>query len=61
MLRAATQPLLLFAQRNHFGAKLLVRWPTYKPTVHVFGFDVGLYLESVRNKHRNKLSLMQKL
>lgn len=48
MLRAAAQPLLLFAQRNHFVAKLLVRWPAYKPAVHIFGFDVGLYLMSVR-------------
>lgn len=50
MLRAAAQPLLLFAQRNHFVAKLLVWRPAYKPTVHVFGFDVGLDLMSVKDK-----------
>lgn len=47
MLGAAAQPLLLFAQRHHFGAELLVRGPTHEPPVHVFGFDVGLDFMSV--------------
>lgn len=50
MLRAVAQPLLLFAQRNHFVAKLLVRRQANKPAVYVFGFDVGLDLVPVWNK-----------
>lgn len=52
MLRAAAQPLLLFAQRNHFVTKLLIGRPAHKPAVNVFGFDVGLDLVSGIKKSR---------
>lgn len=53
MLRAAAQPLLLLAERNHFIAKLLIRRPAYKSAIHVLSFNVGLYLMSgTKEKHR---------
>lgn len=52
VIGAAAQPLLLFAERDHFGAKLLVRRSTYEPTIHVLGLDVGFNLMSVRKRTR---------
>lgn len=53
VLRVAAQPLLLFAQRDHFAAKLLVWRPAYKSTIHILGFDVGLDLVPVSEPEKH--------